>query len=210
MKLCPTSSTVSSPSALLASLFSLPRPRNWPSLSPSLSLDVQSKGAVRLLSSLSHPPRLHPSHPGRRRRQQGSVQAKLRLIGLVSRLPPFCQISTLPSLPSPSSSSFSSSIPSFLFIFLPVAGICSRSAAAFAPDCAHRARKFPLFLIARVINSACSDGTDNSGHRHRRCRLVRVASGCASGGFEGDILSSICDRRRHRHRDFNAHLSLPS
>ena len=68
----------------------------------------------------------------------------LRLIFL-----PFCGIYRLPS-------------------FLPCS--CGRRPPAFAPDCAHRARKFPLFLIARVIKSACSDGNE--------C--------CASGGGGGD------------------------
>ena len=59
---------------------------------------------------------------------------------------------------------------------------------AFAPDCAHRARKFPLFLIARVINSARSDGNPDAA----QCVLLAVAHPVVSREGEG-ILSSICD-----------------
>ena len=110
MKLCPTDATRRRSSHL-----SLPlsRHRNWPSLSSFLSPSRCSikrrrsfvRSALVPILSLFHgfiPPSVQPG-----RGQDGgdsNVQAELRLIGLLSRLSPFCQISTLPSLflPSPS------------------------------------------------------------------------------------------------------------
>ena len=138
-----------------------------------------------------------------------SVQAKLRLIGLVSRLSPFCQISTLPYS---SSSSSPRSLPSFLLLHFPSCGwhrptdrlTECHSRAAFAPDCAHRARKFPLFLIARVINSARSDGNPDAAPLSTCCLRLRIRWFRGRGYF-------VINMRRDRHhrltwRDFNAHL----
>ena len=213
MKLCPTprlsAAAVSSPSRAL----SLPLPRNWPSLSPFLSRNVQSKGAVRSLPSLSHPPSRGPGPSVRPSVAQddNSVRAKLRLIGLVSR----SFVTFLPDFHSPFF--FPHFLPSFSFLWLASSlppslklpdATAAAAAVAFAPDCAHRARKFPLFLIARVINGARGDGQSGRTDANEGVRVA--ACGCASGGFERFVIHMRQKDRQtpSARRDFNAHLCL--